>query len=339
MVEVPIRDPLRDPLCFRAPLPYTTRVFPYGFPADIAANSLDAIEAARESWGAYGPRFDRPPIRVHVLVSEGNSVRPPEPVLRGQRHLISWIADRENFAVIDREQRFGYSCVTSATVADRVFFRWHFLDSLISLLLELNYITSLHAACVAWEGAGVLLFGESGAGKSTLSYACARHGWTYISDDSSSIVWGSQTVLGNPHCFRFRADAPEVFSELRGLTVGYAMGRKPTMEVPTANLPIRTAPDCRVERIVFLDRRAARNTDRRAGMARVDTDEVRRRLLQGMPVFDPVLEPQRKSLIELIAKMPAFELHYEHFEDAVRLLEEMMQDDEVDIASDRGTSR
>ena len=180
----------------------------------------------------------------------------------------------------------------------------------------------------------MLLFGESGAGKITLSYACARRGWTYISDDASSIVWGSQTVLGNPHCFRFRADAPEVFSELRGLTVGYAMGRKPTMEAPTANLPIRTAPDCRVERIVFLDRR----TDRRAGMARVDTDEVRRRLVQDMPVFDPVLEPQRKSLIELIAKMPAFELHYEHFEDAVRLLEEMMQD-EVDIASDRGISR
>jgi hypothetical protein len=331
-------SPIRDPLCFMAPLQYVTRVFPYGFPVDIAANSLDAIEAARESWGAYLPRFDRPPICVHVLVSEGNSVRPPEPVVRGQRHLISWVADRENFAVIDREQRFGYSCVTSATVADRVFFRWHFLDSLIHLLLELNYITSLHAACVAWEGAGVLLFGESGAGKSTVSYACARHGWTYISDDASSIVWGSQTVLGHPHRFRFRADAPEVFPELRGLTVGHAMGRKPTMEAPTANLPIRTAPDCRVERIVFLDRCAAPHKDRRAGMDRMHTDEVRRRLVQGMPVLDPVLEPQRMSLIELIAKMPAFEIHYEHFEDAVRLLEEMIQD-EVDIASDRGISR
>src|ERR1700758_924831 len=100
MAEVPILDPLR----FMTPLPYVTRVFPYGFPADIAANSLDAIEAARESWGAYRPRFDRPPISVHVLVSEGNSVRPPEPVLRGQRNLITWVADRENFAVIDREQ-------------------------------------------------------------------------------------------------------------------------------------------------------------------------------------------------------------------------------------------
>jgi hypothetical protein len=323
-----------DPLRFMTPLPYVTRVFPYGVPADIAANSLDAIEAARESWGSYRPRFDRPPICVHVLVSDGNSVRPPEPVLRGQRHLISWVADRENFAVIDRVQRFGYSCVTSATVADRVFFRWHFLDALITLLLELNYITSLHAACVACEGAGVLLFGESGAGKSSLSYACSKHGWTYISDDASSILWGSQTVLGDPHRFRFRDDAPEVFPELRGLTVGYALGRKPTIEVPTANLPIRTAPDCRVERIVFLDRRA----DRRAGMVRVDTDAVRRRLAQDMPVFDPVLEPQRKSLIELIAKMPAFELHYQHFEDAVRLLEEMMQD-EVDIASDGDASR
>ena len=116
------------------------------------------------------------------------------------------------------------------------------------------------------------------------------------------------------------------------------MGRKPTMEAPTANLPIRTAPDCRVERIVFLDRRAAPHKDRRAGMDRMHTDEVRRRLVHDMPVLDPVLEPQRQSLIELIAKMPAFEIHYKHFEDAVRLLEEMIQD-EVDIASDRGISR
>lgn len=318
-VETHIRDPLR----YMTPLPHVARVFPYGFPADIASNSPEVIEAAQESWSAYGLRFDRPPIRVQVLVSEGFGVRPPEPVVCGQRHLLTWISDRENFAISDRLQRFGYSRVTRATVADRIFFRWHFLDSLIYMLMELNYITSLHAACVAWHGTGVLLYGASGVGKSTLAYACARHGWTYISDDSSSILWGGdRIVLGEPHHFRFRDDAPELFPELRGLIAGYSLNRKPTIEVRTANLPIRTAPDCGFERIVFLGERV----NGRASLTRVHAEEVRQRLEQDMPVFDPDLEPQRKGLIEMFANVTAFQLRYGHFEDAVRLLEEMMQD-------------
>ena len=101
----------------------------------------------------------------------------------------------------------------------------------------------------------MLLFGKSGVGKSTLSFACARSGWTYISDDASAVVWGrGRTVTGEPHHFRFRAEAPEIFPELRGLTVGYQLDRKPTIEVYTANLPIRAAQECRVEWIVFVER-------------------------------------------------------------------------------------
>jgi len=151
---------INDPLLFRAPLPYEGRYYPYGFPVDVAGDKPEVLDAAQESFGDYGPRFDRPPIRVHILTSEGSGARPPAPVLRGQRHLLMWVADQENFSVIDHVQRFGYCCVTRATVADRIFFRWHFLDAVISTLLELNYFTSMHAACVAWEGAGVLLYGE-----------------------------------------------------------------------------------------------------------------------------------------------------------------------------------
>ena len=226
----------------------------------------EVLDAARESFGAYAPRFDRPPLRVHVMAGEGSGGVPPAPVLRGQRHLLMWVSDQENFAVIDRRERFGYSCVTRATLADRVFFRWHFLDALIYMLLELNYITSLHGACVAWEGAGVLLYGESGVGKSTLSYACARRGWTYISDDASSVVWGGgRTVIGEPHHFRFRAEAPDLFPELRGRTVGRELDRKPTIEVFTRGPADSHRPECRVEHIAFLDRRPGL----RAGITRV----------------------------------------------------------------------
>jgi len=313
---------INDPLLYRAPLPYTGRFYPYGFPVDVSSDMREVLDAARESFGPYAPRFDRPPLRVHVMVAEGSGGLPPAPVLRGQQHLLLWVADQENFAVVDWRQRFGFSCVTRATLADPVFVRWHFLDALIYMLLELNYITSLHAGCVAWEGAGVLLYGESGVGKSTLTYACARRGWTYISDDSSSVLWeGGRTVIGEPHRFRFRAEAPDLFPELRGRTVGRQLESKPTIEVFTAELPIRTAPECRVEHIAFLDRRPGIA----AGVTRIGKEETRQRILDDMPAFDPALDARRREVVESMAEAPAFELRYSNFEDAVRLLEQVVR--------------
>ena len=313
---------INDPLLYRAPLPFTGRYYPYGFPVDVASDMREVLEAAEESFGAYAPRFDRPPLRLHVLTSQGSGVRPPEPVLRGQRHLLLWVSDQEHFAVIDRRERFGYSCVTRATVADRVFFRWHFLDAPVYILLELNYFTSLHAACVAWEGAGVMLYGESGVGKSTLTYACARRGWTYISDDASSVVWdGGRSVIGEPHHFRFRAEAPDLFPELRGHTVGYELDRKPTIEVFTADLPIRRAPECRVEYIAFLDRRPGIQP----GMTRIGKEETQERIRQDMPVFDSELDARRGTVVESIAEAPAFALRYSNYEEAVLLLEQIVR--------------
>jgi len=314
---------INDPLLHRAPLPYVGRYYPYGFPVDVASDMREVLDAAHESFGAYAPRFDRPPIRVHILTSEGSRVRPPAPVLRGQRHLLMWVADRENFSVCDYTQRFGYCCVTRATVADRIFFRWHFVDAVVTTLLELNYFIALHAACVAWEGAGVLLYGESGVGKSTLSYACARRAWTYVSDDASSVVLeGGRTVIGEPHHFRFRAEAPDLFPELRGHTVGRQLDNKPTIEVFTADLPIRTAPECRLEHIVFLDRRPGI----RASLARIGREEAVERLQEDMAAFDPALDRRRSEAVEAIAEAPAFELRYSDYEEAVRLMEQIVRE-------------
>jgi hypothetical protein len=313
---------INDPLLYRAPLPYVGRYYPYGFPVDVASNMREVQDAARASFGAYAPRFDRPPLRVHVMVGEGSGGLPPAPVLRGQRHLLTWVSDQENFAAIDWRDRFGYSCVTRATVTDNVFFRWHFLDAQIYMLLELNYITSLHAACVAWERAGVMLYAASGAGKSTLAYACARRGWTYISDDSCSVLWdGGRTAIGEPHHFRFRAEAPDVFPELRGRTVGRQLDSKPTIEVLTADLPIRTAAECRVEHIAFLDRRPGSG----AGVTRIGKEETRQRLEYDMAAFDPELDARRSGVVGSVAEAPAFLLRYSDCEEAALLLEQIVR--------------
>src|ERR1035438_7675532 len=109
-----IETRINDPLLYRAPLPYTGRYYPYGFPVDVVSNSRAVLDAAHESFGAYAPRFDRPPLRLHVMAGDEGSGLPPAPVLRGQRHLLQWVSDRDNFAVVDRQERFGYCCVTRA---------------------------------------------------------------------------------------------------------------------------------------------------------------------------------------------------------------------------------
>ncbi|HTQ54638.1 MAG TPA: hypothetical protein VMI94_09280 [Bryobacteraceae bacterium] len=313
---------INDPMLFMAPLAHSARFYPMGFPADVASNSPEVLAAARENWGVYQARFDRPPISVHAIVSGGGAGLPPDPVLRGQRHLLLWMCDRENFSVCDWRRRFGFCFVTETTVADHVFFNWHFLDAIVLTLQELNFYTALHAACVAWQGSGVLLYGESGAGKSTLSYACARRGWTFVADDASTVVWDAgRVVAGTPHHFRFRAEAPELFPELRGRTTGYQLGHKPTIQVPTADLPIHTAPDCHLDRIVFI----RRDGSSRASLRPVPASETVERIRADMPVFDPELEERRQRTVAEIAQLPAFELRYAHYADAVDRLEELVR--------------
>src|SRR6185295_11925459 len=86
-----------DPLLYLTPLPFTGRFYPHGFPVDVASDMREVLDAARESWGGDKQRFDKPPVRMHVLaMGEGEGI-PPSPVFRGQGNMIMWVSDRENF--------------------------------------------------------------------------------------------------------------------------------------------------------------------------------------------------------------------------------------------------
>jgi hypothetical protein len=116
-----------------------------------------------------------------------------------------------------------------------------------------------HGACVRIGGSGVLLCGESGTGKTTLSYAGARAGWTYISDDASYLPLDREDrlVVGNCHKVRFRTSATELFQEVAGRPITPRAAGKPSIEVRTSEWPtIRTAGFTNVEHVVFLNREA-----------------------------------------------------------------------------------
>ena len=124
-------------------------------------------------------------------------------------------------------------------------------------------------------GAGVMLAGDSFAGKSTLAYACARAGWTYVSDDGAFVVRrrDDRYAIGDPHSIRFRPDAPQLFPELADRLVTIRPNGKVAIEVLTRDLALETAPGCNVDHIVYLNRDhggpAGFVASRRSGFARI----------------------------------------------------------------------
>ncbi len=258
------REPVEfgDPVMAHARFDRQATFFPLGFPVRISTNSETVLDAARESWGRFTAQFDTEPVRLQIGVIEGESqICPPTPTCRMRGHLVSNIADDENCSILDLSQLTAMIWVTKAALRHRDYFRYFFLESSAMGCISSRHATGIHAGCVAMKDAAVLLCGDSGAGKSTLSYACARAGWSYVTDDGSYLVHGRTDRLVTGNCFqvRFRPSAEQLFPHLRGLEVMQRAGvGKPSIELPT--LPggsIRTSNTAKVQYMIFLKRNVA----------------------------------------------------------------------------------
>lgn len=292
-----------------------------GFPLRLATNSPDVLESAAESWGMWSPEFDREPIDLRVTVEEEGDLA-LEPEFRARGHLFSIVADRHNYAVMDLDRLSAYAFVSRRTVADHAWFRWYFLDLMGMYLLGQRHVAAVHAACVARDGRGILLAGQSCAGKSTLAWACARAGWTYLSDDATWLLADSPAgeVLGRPHTIRFRHDAPRHFPELAGYISRVRPNGKLSIEVPTSAFPrIRTAARCRPAAVVFLDRRGRRA----AGFEAVDAETVVENLFGDISLYREETLRRHRILIGRLLQAPVYRLRYKSLQEGIALVEEL----------------
>ena len=261
------------------------------------------------------------------MVGPGEMAHLRPPVFRAQGNLLSAIVDAENFWCADLEAGFAFGWLTEGAVQNLAYVRYHFIEAMIYSLIESLHCYTVHAACVVFNGHGVLLAGDSGAGKSSLAYACARRGWTYVSDDASSLVRRANdcTVLGNPGAFRFRASAGSLFPEFRGRRESPYSNGKPTIEVETASLgDVVTAPEAHVDHIVFLNRSP---TMRGAtSVCAVTPEGARSRLgwfpwpreLQAFTAYPGVLERLLRTRL--------LEIRYRDLDSAVNMLERVIEE-------------
>lgn len=312
-----------DPLRFDFDLPLKACSHPLGFSLEIATNSSEVLLAADESWGNFGKRFLFPPLQLRLGVLDAKrKKRFDTPEVSGQWNLIAQIADEHNFVVSSTDHGFAYGWFTADLVSERAYFRYHFLEAAFWMMATPMYLTPIHGACVNLGGKGVLLCGESGAGKSSLAYACARSGWSFLSDDSSNLVRTSddRTVIGNPFQIRFRPSAVDLFPELRAYEVRPRITGKLSIELITRAIPkIQTLTESPVHFVVFLNRRKGKAElapfSRRKAFAYFE-----QQLCWGSHA---VGSAQRASLKRLLGA-GIFELRYQDFDQAIAQLETMV---------------
>ncbi|MEI9973431.1 MAG: hypothetical protein WDO73_16135 [Ignavibacteriota bacterium] len=309
-----------DPLLSDIALSLQGKFYPAGFPLELATNSSDVMESAGEAWGAWDGMFESEALQFRVIVAAGEVAAAPS--YRVHAGLLSFVADAHNFATADIRRLTASFFISEKTAADHTLFRWLFLDAMAYMLLTQRYVVSLHAACVARDGAGILLCGRSGAGKSTLSVAASRAGFTFLSDDCTWVRTGIDIpmAIGKPHQARLRGDAARHFPELAGFPARQLPNGKLSMEVPTSLLTgVRSARQVEVKRLAFLNRvgEGAPRVDR------MDAEEAERLMLADLPSYGPEVNAAHERTVGMLAGLPAWRVTYSGLAEAIDLLSEL----------------
>jgi hypothetical protein len=332
-----------DPLLANSELGYSEEFYPYGFPALVASNSPEVIEAARFNWGDVCRVWDARPLEMRILIEPGGQGCPPVPAFRARKNLLAAVADAGNFWCADLQEGFGSAWLSASTLQHPGYICYHVLEGMAYSMLDALRVVLIHAACVARNGRGALLAGDSGAGKSSLAYACARRGWSYCSDDASALVRcvRDRVVMGNPRTFRFRASAGSLFPEFRGMRVSSRTGGKPTIEAPLSSLPaIRTAHQVSVDCVFFLKRQTT--ACQAAQVEPVAPEEGFERLMQCPWPNDLSVRAEHEAALRRLLGARLFELRYRELDAAVELLETLVgceADEQLLDASQPGHAR
>jgi hypothetical protein len=315
---------LEDPMFARFDMPLRRMYYPLGFPLEVHTNSRDVIAAASETWGFCSQSFDTPPMRLSLGVVQGASEElplPPKSNFVAREHMIAIVANAWNFAVCDFDRAFSFGFVTPALASDYATLRYRFLTPVAVMMAEYRALAPLHGALVAHNGRGIVLCGDSFAGKSTLAYACARTGWTYVSDDGTFLVRDRLDcyAVGDCHIIRFREEARQLFPELADRVLITRPNGKIGLEVFTRDLPVTIAAGSKIDHVVFLNRQ-------HTGTVRLrpfPKDQLEAWCERYVKYGTEEVQDAQRRCHRWLLHMPAWELSYEDLDDAIRRLEEL----------------
>jgi hypothetical protein len=287
-----------------------------GIPVDIETNSAAVLGVADQIWAGY-PCVPREAaltgvaaVSFRIVVSDRDAIIAPFPSMPvGQGHLVTMVQGASNFAVCDLRSSFGFARLTRDVAGDGAYFRYHFLEPAVYVMISARYLSPLHAACVELNGRALVLCGNSGAGKTTLAYACAMKGWKYLSDDATHIVRGrsDHTVAGRPLSIRFRETARNLFPELNAWTPERRPNGKLDLEINTSDLGLATTFESKACGVVFLNRQSA------GGRPRIDAfpaADALKEFSKAVCFGDDAMRADQTDAFRRFTELPIVELTY-----------------------------
>jgi hypothetical protein len=199
---------------------------------------LRLVDAAYKGLPAH--RFSsRPPrFRVRLILAPNiarnsasaravwGSTAPPIRMLHGAGFLGS-ATDASTIAVLSPADRTALIFVSREMLRFRYHIRYELIEfAVFTLASRAQRLVPLHAACIGFDGRGILLMGPSGAGKSTIALQSLLEGFDFLAEDSVFVAPGSMRATGTANFLHVRADSLKWLEEAKRALIR----KSPTIE-------------------------------------------------------------------------------------------------------------
>jgi hypothetical protein len=275
----------------------------------VATNS-HAVGQVLRNWQRHESVCPAGEFSMQVLVTDRACKRQEIPHFRGLHHLVIASFGGGNVFVFDVARRNVVATVAEEVAGDQLFWDRLLLPIAMGVLGAAVGVVPVHCACLAVDGAGLLIAGPSGAGKSTLSVALAQSGFSFLSDDWTylSQTGGQLTAHGMSTPAKLLPDCERFFPFLAEYPIRPALNQEMAFELPPRELNTQVELSCRPRWFLFLQRST--------GECQLDPicpDEARRYVessLERMPPELAEIAQRRAVIIEEIPRLSCWKLTY-----------------------------
>jgi hypothetical protein len=248
---------------------------------------------------------------MQILVNSGDCDAYAAPHFRGMQHVVIASFGRSNIFVFDLLRKNVAGVISERLAADRQFWDRTLLPILAGVLGPAVGVIPIHAACLAVEGAGLLIAGASGAGKSTLSVALAQNGFDFVSDDWTYLSSPHGKLLANGMSVpaKLLPDAISHFPVLARYSTTIALNQELAYELTLEDLGVQVRRFCEPRWFFFLERKPVGS----CRILPVSSDEACHyldRSVERLPAeLESVIEA-RSAVIEQVQRLCCWKLTY-----------------------------
>jgi hypothetical protein len=232
-----------------------------------------------------------------------------KPLFRGLGHLVFCGYNDRSSLVVNLRDRYAAGRFTQSLASDTRFWKTILFPSLLGIVGPSLGLTSLHSACVAWKGNGLLLVGGSSAGKSTLSLALAQSGLDFIGDDRTLVSFdgGKLRAHALSSDVKLRSEAVRYFPAVESMECREMWAGDTVLRFdPVERLGVNRAHSCEPRWVVVLER----DDSAAFSLESITPHEAAFRLQQDLHQESPDATARQRRTIEALAGRPCYRLRY-----------------------------